>query len=72
LRCGVERGQRLVHQQQARAGRQRAGDRDALALAAGERVGPALQQVADAQQLDHLVEFDAARARARRSMRRRP
>ena len=34
----VERGQRLVHQQQARAGEQRAGDGDALALAAREAV----------------------------------
>ena len=35
----VERGQRLVEQQHARALGQRAGERDALALAAGELVG---------------------------------
>jgi hypothetical protein len=36
----VERGQRLVHQQQARMGEQGAADRDALLLAARQRVGP--------------------------------
>ena len=34
----VERGERLVHQQQPRMGEQRAADRDALLLAAGEGV----------------------------------
>ena len=40
----VERGQRLVHQQQPRLGEQRAADRDPLLLAAGQRFGPALEQ----------------------------
>jgi hypothetical protein len=58
----VQRGQRLVHQQQGRAGGQRACDGHALALAARQRIGPALQQVRDAQQVHHLVQRDAALA----------
>ena len=38
----VERGERLVHQQQPRMGEQRAADRDPLLLAARQRVRPAL------------------------------
>jgi hypothetical protein len=59
LARGVQRGQRLVHQQQARAGGQRAGDGHALALAARQAGGPARQQVADAQQLDGLLQRHA-------------
>ena len=46
----VQGGQRLVQQQQARAGQQRPADRHALPLAAREHAGPPLQQRADAQQ----------------------
>ena len=56
----VERGQRLVEQEQARAGEQRPADRHALPLAARERAGPALEQGPDAKQLHHLVEAAAA------------
>ena len=56
----VQRGQRLVHQQQPRAGRQGAGDGHALALAAGERGGTAVHQRADAEQVHRLVQRDAA------------
>ena len=55
----VQRGQRLVHQQQARAGGQRARDGHALALAAGQGVGPPRHQLADAEQLDRLLQRDA-------------
>ena len=48
----VERGQRLVHQDQLRAGEQRAADRDALLLAARQQAGPAVEQMADAEQVD--------------------
>ena len=37
--AGVERGERLVEQQQPRLGRERAGERDALGLTAGELAG---------------------------------
>ncbi|MCY1534768.1 hypothetical protein D9M68_701500 [compost metagenome] len=56
LALEVERGQRFVHQQQARAGQQGAGDGHALALAAGELVRHTLQQMADAEQLDRLLQ----------------
>ncbi len=61
LALGVQRGQRLVHQQQARAGGQRAGNRHALALAARQRGRPPRHQPADAQQLDHRIQRDALR-----------
>ena len=48
----VERGERLVEQQEARAHQQRAADRDALALAAGEIAGPPLEQARDIEQRD--------------------
>ena len=35
-RCRVDRGRRVVEHQDARVGEQRTGDRDALALTAGE------------------------------------
>ena len=47
---GIEVGQRLVHQQDLRLHRQGAGDRDALALAAGKLSGIALQQLLDMHQ----------------------
>src|SRR3546814_6917309 len=48
---GIERGGRLVHQQQLRALRQSAADADPLPLAAGKLVGPLVH---------HVVEADAA------------
>ena len=45
----VERAERLVHQQQPRPLGQRPGDRDALLHAAGELVGVALGEVAEAR-----------------------
>ena len=47
---GVERGQRLVEQQDARPDRHRARQRHALALAAGELVDPAVLQPRDVGQ----------------------
>ena len=55
----VERGERLVHQEQARPRQERAADGDALALAARQRAGPAVEQTADAEHRDDLVEADA-------------
>ena len=60
LALRVERGQRLVQKQQARAGGQGARDRHTLTLAARQGVGSALQQMADAEQADDLIERDAA------------
>src|SRR3546814_7496535 len=48
---GIERGGRLVHQQQLRTLRQGTADADALALTAGKLVGPLVH---------HVVEADAA------------
>ena len=70
LARGVERGERLVHQQQPRAREQRAADRDALLLAAGEAGGPAIEQVADAEQLDDAG--DLGRRRAASAANQRP
>ena len=54
---GVEGGDRLVEDQDARLGRERSGDGDALALAArqlaGERPGVALLQAHLVQELEH-------------------
>ena len=62
----VERAERLVEQQHARAVDDRARERDALALAAGELDGLAL---ADAGQAHHLERL-AARVRGARRGRR--
>ena len=53
---GIEVGQRLVEQQQARPADQRAADRDPLLLAARERARPAGERVADAQHLGDLAD----------------
>ena len=50
----VERAERLVEQQRARAVDQRAGQRDALRLAAGELAGLALGQVAELDELERV------------------
>ena len=64
LDADVERRHRLVADDQARVEDERAGDRDALALAAGELVGLALGRPrrVDADLLQRLVD-DLARAR---------
>ena len=51
----VERAERLVEQQQGRAVHDRAGQRDALLLAAGELRGPALREVVELDEAQRLV-----------------
>jgi hypothetical protein len=63
----VQRGQRFVHQQQARLRQQGTADRHALALPPGQRVRRALQQGAEPEQFHHGVEGHACRLRARAS-----
>jgi len=63
----VERGERLVEQQQARLARQAARQRHALLLSAGERVRAAPGVGAHLHQLKHLV--DAGRDRRARHAR---
>ena len=50
----VERRKRLVEQQHVRIARQRPGERDALALAAGVRAGTHIGQVGDVEPLEQL------------------
>ena len=50
----VERGQRLVQEQQARPRRERPGQGHALPLAAGEGRGMAIQQAADLERVDRV------------------
>ena len=52
---GVERADRLVHQHRLGPPHQRAADGDALHVAAGQRRGPLVEQVLDAQRLGHLA-----------------
>jgi hypothetical protein len=59
----VERAERLVHQQQRWIGSERAGEADALPLAAGELCGIALRVVAI--EADELEQLRDARARPR-------
>ncbi len=51
----VERAERLVEQQRARAVDERAGERDALLLAAGQLGRLALAEVAELHELERLV-----------------
>ena len=53
---GVEVGKRLVHEAQRRLAADAAGERDALALAAGERARLAVEVVGEAQELSGLGE----------------
>ncbi len=48
---GVQRAERLVHQQDVRIDSEGPGDTDALALPAGELVGPAITKAAQTDQL---------------------
>ncbi|MEZ5121156.1 MAG: hypothetical protein R2736_06220 [Solirubrobacterales bacterium] len=57
---GVQGGEGLVEQQQLGIAGQRAGERDALALAAGQAGGGLVGQRADAEAIEELV--DVARA----------
>ena len=50
----VELARRLVGEQDRVAGRERAGDRDPLLLAAGELVREAVQPLAEADAVEHL------------------
>ncbi len=61
----VERGERLVHQQQARAREQGAAQRHALPLARGQPGGAAREEVPEAEQRHHLLEAGAGRATRR-------
>src|SRR6476620_9055625 len=56
----IERGKRFVQQEQFGTGQQRAADRDALLLTAGEFVNAAFKQVADSQDLDDLLHCNSA------------
>ena len=53
---GVEVGERLVHQEGLRLAHHRAAHRDALALAAGEGAGLAVEQRLEAERGRHLVD----------------
>ena len=50
----VERGERLVHQQDLRLGGERAGERDALAHAAGQFAGIAVLETVEPDQRDEM------------------
>ena len=52
----VERGERLVEEDHARAACERAGKRDSLALTAGQRVRPRVGEVGDTKPLEVLVD----------------
>ena len=59
-RARVERGERLVEQQRRGAARERAGDGDALALAARERPRALVGEVGDAEAVQQLERAPAA------------
>ena len=50
----IQRGERLVHQQDTRRAQERAADGDALLLAARQPSGPAVEQVPDPEDFDDL------------------
>jgi hypothetical protein len=52
---GVERAEGLVEQQHARLDRQRAGQRDALALAAGQLRGEAVGQPVELHEVEQFM-----------------
>ena len=59
--AGVEGGERLVEQDHLGVGRQRAGERDPLALAAGELVRVGLGAAAQPDEVERLADALAAR-----------
>ena len=61
---GVQRTERLVEQQHRRVEHERAGERDALLLAAGELAGPALGVVGHLHQLERLADPRGAWSRS--------
>ena len=67
----VERGERLVHQQDPRLGGERARDRDALPHAAGQLGGIAALEPVEADQRDEMRARARSRSRLRHSRRSR-
>ena len=61
LRVRVERGERLVEEQDLRVARERPRERDTLALAAGELMRPGALEVGDPEPLEVLVRRVLAR-----------
>ena len=61
---GVERGERLVEEDERRVGGEGPGERDALLLAAGQLVGAAVLEPAQPDEVEHLP--DPRRATALR------
>ena len=59
LEADIERGQRLVEQQQLRARQDRAGKRDALRLAAGKFGHRPGQEMSDLENFEHVFHADA-------------
>ena len=68
---GVERAERLVEQQHPRLDGQRAGQRHALALAAGELGGMALAEAVELHELEQVARR-GGRSRGRRPLAARP
>ncbi len=71
-REGIERGERLVEQQHLGPRHQRARDRDALRLAAGELARPAPRLLGQADALKRLGDAFGALRRLGRSARPKP
>ena len=57
LALAVECSERLVHQQQFRAGQQGAGNTDPLTLATRQVIGGTFQQMSDAEQVSRVGQF---------------
>ena len=53
----IQRAERLVKQQHPRLVDQRAGERNALALAAGALPGPAVAEAVELDEVEHLLAF---------------
>src|SRR5262245_10191860 len=54
--CGIERSERFVQQQQARAHQQGTTNRDTLALSAGKLARPPVEQMANIKEVDHMLQ----------------
>ena len=63
LGLAVECGERFVHEEQLRLREQRTADGDALALSTGEVARRPVEELRQAEQVDHLVECDPALGR---------